>query len=136
MVDVRLRRVRGSADSGEARDPAAGLSAHLDHRGALAAFLGRRLGVPDLRRLVLVAVAATALTHPFAYAAAESWHAWSWAARAAVIEIAVAVAESALYRLVAGVSLAQAMVLGVATNAMSFFAGLALGAALWWVAGV
>lgn len=43
-----------------------------------------------------------------------------------MLELAVAVAESALYRRVAGTSVAQAMVLGVATNGMSNFAGLAL----------
>ncbi|MCC7072870.1 MAG: hypothetical protein IT383_16200 [Deltaproteobacteria bacterium] len=100
----------------------------------VAVFLGRRLGLVDLRRLALVAVAATTLTHPFAFWAAESWHAWSWASRAAVIEIAVAAAESAVYRLATRASLKQAVVLGVATNALSFFAGLALGGVLWWVA--
>jgi hypothetical protein len=85
-------------------------------------------------RLLLVAgaaIVASVLTHPGAWAVNEGLRGIvPFAPRAAVIEVAVALAETVVYRLVAGLAWRVAAAASFVANAASFFIGLAVMSAL------
>ena len=91
----------------------------------LARFALRARPVPA-GRLLVVALAATLITHPFA------WHGFGWMRpylpafwpRALIIEGAVAVVEGALYATFARQGALRGQLLGWSANAFSFLSGL------------
>ena len=87
---------------------------------------GRRRG-EGLERLLAVSVAASLITHPFA------WHllpalagSMSWAGRVLLVEGGVAIVEGLLYAHFAGLGLVRGQVLGWVANSWSFGLGLVL----------
>ena len=93
----------------------------------VAAALGWCRGRGPLVRLLLVACAATLVTHPFA------WHAFRGLAplidywpRAALVEGAVALTEGLLFARVAGLGARRGLALGFSANAFSYGLGLVL----------
>lgn len=85
---------------------------------------------PGAGRLVLTAVCASLLTHPFAWWAnvALVGHVAPWP-RAAMIEAAVIAAEALAYRALAPLPMGRAVAVSAWANAVSF--GLGLLALLW-----
>lgn len=78
-------------------------------------------------RLFVVAVAATLVTHPFAWE--TNWRLSPHLGpvpRLALVEIAVAAAEAVFYTWAAGLGLRRGVVASVAANATSFGVGLML----------
>jgi hypothetical protein len=93
----------------------------------IAVGLCRALGwTRDFRRLLLVAVAATLLTHPFAYEAMRSAESVPFGLRFLALETAIAAAESAMYAWVAGLGAARGTVVGFVANAFSAAVGVLL----------
>lgn len=93
----------------------------------IAAALGWARGRRALLRLMLVACAATLVTHPFA------WHAFRGLApflaywpRAALIEGAVALTEGLLFARVAALGGRRGLLLGFVANGFSYGVGIAL----------
>lgn len=79
----------------------------------------------DRLRLVLIAAAATLLTHPFAWWANETLVDWPfYTVRAPLIEGAVVVAEALLYRVVLFSTSKGALVASALANTLSFALGL------------
>lgn len=116
-------------DAGVTQPQALALSIAIELPVVLGLALGLRwIPRARLRRLLLVGVAATLLTHPFA------WHGLPglrevlplfWA-RALLVEGLVAVVEGLLYARLLGLRLARGQALGWAANATSFGLGLLL----------
>ncbi len=76
-------------------------------------------------RGALVVVAASLLSHPLAWRANEEWlRAWPFWSRAAVIEVAVAVVETAIVAWGLRLGRGRALVVASTMNAASFAAGL------------
>lgn len=93
----------------------------------IAAGLGWARGRRPLLRLLLVACAATLITHPFAWFGFRGLAPFlSYWPRAAVIEGAVAVTEGLLYARVAGLGARRGLVLGFVANAFSYGVGIGL----------
>lgn len=81
----------------------------------------------DLRQLLIVGLAATLLTHPFAWTGALWIYSylpfpWGWL----VIELAVTLAEAGLFRGFVGVSWQRALILSGLANGFSATVGLVL----------
>ena len=94
---------------------------------ALSAGLVLRQERRHLVRLGLVALAATLLTHPFAWAA--SWYLrrlLPFGPRAAVIEATVVLVEGALYARVARLGWRRGLAVAAVANLASFAVGLAV----------
>ncbi len=82
-------------------------------------------------RAALLLVAASLLTHPFAWRANVAWlSAWPFERRALVIELAVAAVEAAVLAAGLRLSLLRALATSASMNAASFILGLWL--ARWW----
>ncbi len=77
----------------------------------------------DLWRLVLVAVAATLLSHPFAWYANENLGG-TFAVRAAIIEVSVTVMEAALYAWLGRLGVWRGLAASTVANGASFGIGL------------
>jgi hypothetical protein len=85
----------------------------------------------DWWRAALALIAASLLTHPFAWKAnVERLQAWPFEQRALVIELAVAAVETAVLAFGLRLSLLHAVVTAAPMNAVSFMLGLWL--ARWW----
>ncbi|GMV39680.1 MAG: hypothetical protein AMXMBFR64_13960 [Myxococcales bacterium] len=76
-------------------------------------------------RLALIAVAATLVTHPFAWLA-NGWIPLPFAPRAALIEASVVVAEAVIYGRLVPLGAPRAALASVMANAASFAVGLVL----------
>ena len=97
---------------------------------ALAALL-RWLQPGQWRRLALTGLAATMLSHPFAWASNRALGALlPFAPRAALIESCVALFEALLYWRLTPMPLRRGLIVSLVANALSFGAGLALYALL------
>lgn len=96
--------------------------------------LARLLGWPVAwKRLLLLASAASLLTHPFAWEGLRWLRAWTpdfWP-RAVVVEVAIALVEGVLYAKLGPLGWRRGLLLGLGVNAWSFGLGLVL-ARLWW----
>ena len=79
--------------------------------------------LPELWRLALVAVAATLLSHPFAWYANEHLTV-TWVLRATIIEVSVSVLEAALYAWLGRLGIWRGLVVSTAANGASFGVGL------------
>lgn len=87
-------------------------------------FGGRRGGLP-LWRVAIVAVAASLVSHPFAWSGNRALvGTWSLPTRYAVIESAVVVVEALVFRVTLGVRPGAALVTSLVANAASFGVGL------------
>ncbi|MCB9780612.1 MAG: hypothetical protein H6742_18740 [Alphaproteobacteria bacterium] len=88
---------------------------------------------PDWARLMVVAAAASLVTHPFAWHGIRALQAatGSFAVAAAVGEPLVALVEGLLYAKVAGLGWRRGLFVGAAANAFSFGLGLVLSRAGW-----
>jgi hypothetical protein len=83
------------------------------------------MGGKDWWRTALVLVAASLLTHPFAWKANVTWlSAWPFERRALVIELAVAAVETGVLAVGLRLSLLRALATAVPMNAASFILGL------------
>lgn len=83
---------------------------------------------PRRLRTALAGVAATLITHPVLWAAWFPLRAHlSWAATAALLEGAVVLVESVVYRVALGVSWPRALWMSAAANAASFGMGQIIG---------
>lgn len=86
----------------------------------------RRWGHPE-RRAAWVALAATLITHPFAWNGFGALRPYlPYVARAVVIEGGVALFEGALYAVVLGLGWRRGLLLGLLANATSYGVGLVL----------
>lgn len=77
----------------------------------------------DLVRLLLVAVGATLITHPFAWAANERLLLPTWP-RLGLIEISVALVEGVMFATVGALGWRRGLLAGLIANATSFGIGL------------
>ena len=77
----------------------------------------------DLWRLALVAVAATLLSHPFAWYANEHLGG-TFAVRATIIEVSVTLLEAALYAWLGRLGVWRGLTVSAAANGASFGVGL------------
>lgn len=85
-----------------------------------------RPSVIGMSRILAAAVAASLLTHPFAWRAAAALSPDGYAQGVAIIEMAVVLVEAAVLRLLLPVGARRAFVIATVANLASFTAGLAL----------
>jgi hypothetical protein len=93
-----------------------------------AVFLAGRLGVADLRRIALLAIAGSALTHPLVWWLSSAWTALPPWPRLLLLEAGAVLVEGAVYRI--AVTAPRALLLAFVANALSFGVGLLLWAAV------
>lgn len=89
----------------------------------IGAALLRWVPVKQLWRLALVAVAATLLSHPLAWAA-NTHLGGSFALRATIIEVSVTVMEAAIYAWIGGLGPLRGLAVSAVANGASFGVGL------------
>lgn len=96
------------------------------------ATLAARLFLPAApwRRVLLAALCASLLTHPFAWWASRTLP-WPFAERATVIELSVVAAEAVVYTLLVPLRPRAGFALSLWANGASFGLGL-----LWWYLGL
>jgi uncharacterized membrane-anchored protein YitT (DUF2179 family) len=89
------------------------------------ATLAARLVIPGApwRRVLLTAICASLLTHPFAWWANRSIP-WPFVERAALIEVSVVLVEAAIYALLVPLRAAAGLGLSLWANGASFGLGL------------
>ena len=78
------------------------------------------MNLKDLRRVAIVALLATSLTHPFVWVLATGW------TRIFAAEIGAALVESICYVIAAGASVRVGLTIGVTTNVASACFGFVL----------
>lgn len=85
-----------------------------------------RSSVPGLSRILAAAVAASLLTHPFAWRAAAALSPDGYVQGVALIEMVVVLVEAAVLRLLLPIDVRRASIVALVANLASFTAGIAL----------